>query len=195
MSLYAAAVMPLARLLPMAGEHHDFDDKGYTSNSWILPEKAELIYGTLASVIIIGLLVWKAGPLAKKAMADRTAKIQGELDASAKAKADADAEAARIRQALGDIDGERRRLLAQADEQAAALLADGRARLEAEVAELEARADADIITAGGRVSDELRGEISRLASAASEHVVERSMDDATLQRLTEDYIQRVGAST
>ena len=41
-------------------------------SSWIWPEQAELIYGTLASVIIIGLLVWKAGPLAKKAFAART---------------------------------------------------------------------------------------------------------------------------
>ncbi len=175
-------------------EEHVFDDKGYTSHSWIWPEQAELVYGTLASVIIIGLLVWKAGPLAKQAFADRTAKVQGELDDSAKAKADAETESARIRQALGDIDGERRRLLAEADDQAAALLADGRTRLTAEVAEMEAKADADIQVAGSRLSDELRGEISRLAAAAADEVVARTVDPATQQRLIEDYIARVGAS-
>ena len=144
-------------------------------------------------MIIIGLLVWKAGPLAKKAFADRTAKVQAELDEAAKAEADADAEATRIRQALGDIETERRRILAEADAQAAALLADGRARLDAEIAELEAKADADIAAAAGRVSDELRNEIARLAASAADRVVERSLDDDTQQRLIEDFIARVGA--
>ena len=132
--------------------------------------------------------------MAKKAFAARTDRVQAELDDSAKAKTDADANATRIRQALGDIDGERRRLLADADAQAEQLLTDGRARLEAEVADLEAKADADIASAAGRTSDELRGEIARLASAAADRVVERSIDAETQQRLIEDYIARVGAS-
>jgi F-type H+-transporting ATPase subunit b len=186
MSLLAAIYVPMAE--------HGIDDQGYTSHHWLLPERAEIIYGGLASVIIIGLLVWKAGPLAKKAFNDRTAKVQAELDDSAQAKVDAEAEAARIRQALGDIEGERRRMLAEADTQAEALIADGRARLVAEVADLEAKADADIGAAGSRVSDELRSEISRLASVAADRVVADSLDDATQQRLIEDYIARVGAS-
>ncbi len=186
MSLIASLIAPMAE--------HGVDDKGYTSHSWIWPEQAELIYGSLASVILIGLLVWKAGPLAKKAFNDRTAKIQGELDDSAKAKTDAEAEAARLRQALGDIEAERGRLLAEADVQAEALLTDGRARLVAEIAELEAKADIDIASAGTRVSDELRNEISRLAATAADRVVANSLDDATQQRLVEDFISRVGAS-
>jgi F-type H+-transporting ATPase subunit b len=171
------------------------DDQGYvTSASWIWPEQAELIYGTLASVIIIGLLVWKAGPMVKKAFADRTARVQAELDESAKAQTDAEANATRIRQALGDIDSERQRLLADADAQAAALLADGRARLDAEIADLEHKADADIAAATSRTSDELRHEIGRLASAAADRVVERSLDGDTQQRLIEDFIQKVGAT-
>jgi len=187
MSLHLLAV----NLMPTAS---DIDDKGYTSEHWLFPATAEIIYAGLASIIIIGLLVWKAGPTVKKAFQARTAKIQGELDASAQAKVDADAEAARIRQALGDIDGQRSRMLAEADAQAEALIVDGRARLTTEIADLEAKADADIATAGTRVSDELRGEISRLASAAADQVVANSLDDATQQRLIEDYIARVGAS-
>lgn len=192
MSVLANVIVTSSRLLP--GAEFDVDDQGVTSHHWLWPEKAELIYGTLASVIIIGLLVWKAGPLAKKAFADRTARVQAELDDSAKAKADAEAEAARIRQALGDIESERQRMLAEADEQAAALLADGRTRLTTEIMDLEAKADADIASAGTRLSDELRVEISRLASAAADRVVANSLDDATQQRLIEDYISRVGAS-
>ena len=85
-------------------------------------------------------------------------------------------------------------MLADADTQAAALLADGRARLDAEIAELEAKAETDIAAAAGRTSDELRNEIARLASAAADRVVERSLDAETQQRLVEDYIQKVGAA-
>lgn len=163
------------------------------SHSWIWPEGYELLWGSIASVLIIGLLVWKAGPIVKKSMQDRTDRIQGEIDGAAKALRDADAEAAAIRQAVGDIGAERARILADADAQAEALLADGRARLEAEIADLHVKADADIAAVQSRSGDELRAEIARLASAAAERVVERTLDDDGQQRLVEDFISRVGA--
>jgi F-type H+-transporting ATPase subunit b len=191
-SAVSTALLAIGRFV--AEEEHHFDDQGYTTHHWLLPENAEIIYGGIASVLVIGLLVWKAGPLAMKAFAARTEKIQHELDESANAKRDAEAEAARIRQNLGNIDAERQRLLDEADVQAAALLADGRARLDAEVAELEAKADSDIASVGSRTADELRAEIARLASQAADKVVEQSLDDATLQNLIENYIANVGAT-
>jgi F-type H+-transporting ATPase subunit b len=194
MSALTTVVLPALHRLPMA--EHDIDDSGsYTTHHWLWPERAELIYGGLAAVIIIALLIWKAGPMAKKAFAARTERIQSELDESAKAKTDAEAEAGAIRQALGDIDAEHERLLAEADAQAEALLTDGRSRLDAEIADLEAKADADIAATGGRATDELRNEIARLAASAADRVVERSLDGDTQQRLVEDYISRVGASS
>jgi F-type H+-transporting ATPase subunit b len=162
------------------------------SSFW--PEGYELLFGVPASLIIFGLLWWKAGPLVKKSMAARTAKIQGELDAASADTAAAAAEAGEIRQAKGDIAAERARLLAEADQQAAAILEDGRARLAQEAADAEAKAMADIATANARVTDELRAEIARLSSAAVDHVVTGSLDDATHQELIESFIANVGAS-
>ena len=197
-ALAALALRPVLRQPPAEEEgeaHFDIDDDGYvTSSHWLWPEQAEIIYGGLASLIVIGLLVWKAGPLIKKALADRTARIQAELDASAKDRADAEAEAAHIRQALGDIDAERQRLLAEADAQAEALLTDGHGRLDAELAELEAKAEADIAAAATRSSDELRAEIAR-----PRHGGRRSGRQPLARRrhaaaLIEDFIQKVGAT-
>ncbi len=185
----------LAGLHRLPQAEHGIDDQGYTTHHPLWPEQAELIYGGLASVLVLGLLIWKGGPLLKKAMTARTDKIQGELDDSAAAKRDAEAEAARIRQSLGNIDAERQQLLADADAQAAALLADGRTRLDTEVTELETKAEADIAAGAGRAGDELRGEIARLAGAAADLVVERSLDDATQQQLIEAFIAKVGATT
>ena len=108
----------LAILAAEAGE--PIDDS--RSVHWLWPEQAELIYGTLASLLIFGALFKFAGPAVKKAMADRTERIQRELDESATAQAEAESEAQSIRQAAGDIDAERQRLFADADTQALSLI-------------------------------------------------------------------------
>ena len=179
-------------LLAILAADEPIDDA--RSIHWLFPAPAELIYGTIASLIIFGVIYKFAKPAVKKYFADRTAGIQGELDSSAQAKVEAETEAAEIRQAAGDIGAERQRLLAEADAQAEQLLVDGRARLEAEVAELEARAEADIVATAGRAGDELRAEISGLASAATERLLAGGLDDATQQDLIEGFISKVGQS-
>ena len=164
------------------------------THHWLLPETAEIIYGGIASVLVIGALVKFAGPQFTKFLNARTERIQKELDASASDLATAQTDAAGIRQALGDIAGERARLLADANTQAAAVLTDGRARLTVEIAELEARATADIETAAARCSDELRAEIGRVAAIAVDAVLPTVLDGATQQSLVENFISKVGAS-
>ena len=182
------------RVLAGGEEYHPDADGYVTTHHWLLPETDEIIYGGIASLIIF-VALWKfAGPAIKKARAARTARIQKELDAAAADKAAAAAEAAKIREAKGDIEAERARIIADANAQAAAVLEDGRARLTQEVADLEAKGAADIASAQGRVGDELRAEVARLSAAAVDHVVTGSLDDATHQELIENFINRVGAS-
>lgn len=185
----------LANISLIAAESVPNDGVGSTSLHPILPPIGELIIGSLASAIVFGLLFKFAGPVIKKAMSDRTARIQKELDDSAAAASAAEAEAERIRAAKGDIDAERTRLYADADKQAEALLAEGRVRIDAEMAELEARAEAELASAAGRSSDELRAEIARYSSNAIDSVVNGTLDDAAQQELIEGFIARVGASS
>lgn len=181
----------LANILIAAEGHHEPE-----THSWILPETPEIIYGGIAFLVIMALF-WKFGVFGMlgKALQARTDKIQKELDDSAAARSAAESEASQIRQAAGDIQAERARLLADAETQAAALLTDGRARLEQEVVDLEARADADIAAAAGRSGDELHAEIARLSGAASERLVGSVLDDATHNELIEAFIAKVGASS
>jgi len=166
----------------------------YETHHWLLPETAEIIYGGISSVLVIGALVKFAGPMAKKALAARTERIQGDMDNARNARAKAETEASTIRTALGDINAERSRILAEADAQAAAVLSEGRARVQAEMAEVEAKAMSDIANATGRVGDELRAEISRLSSIAIERVVASTVNDSVRQDLIEGFISKVGAS-
>lgn len=161
------------------------------THHWLLPEVAEIVYGGLASLIIVGTLVKFAGPAARKSFRDRTARIQAELDGATTARRDADAEAARIRTALGNVAAERDRLLAEADRQAADILAEGRRRADAEAAETEARAAAETAAIRDRAADEMRGEIARLAAMAAERIVRDALDDRRHAALIDGFAGRV----
>jgi F-type H+-transporting ATPase subunit b len=164
------------------------------SPHWFIPKRFELIYGGLASVIIFSALFKFAGPFVKKGLSDRTDKIQNEIDSARQAKASADEEAVQIRAALGDVDKERSRILAEADQQASVLLADGRERINAEMKDIEAKALSDIASASSRVGDELRAEIVRLSAVATDRVVRTALDDRAQQSLIEDFISKVGVA-
>ncbi len=164
------------------------------THSWLWPENYEMIWGVPASILIFSLLIWKAGPILVKSFRARTERVQAQLDEAANDTAAAEAEAAEVRRALGDVELERARLLADADEQAAALLRDGAARLDSEVTDLEVKADADIAALASRGVDELRSEIARLSAAAAEHVVNGQLTDDVHRDLIEGFIQKVGAS-
>jgi F-type H+-transporting ATPase subunit b len=170
------------------------DGIGTTSLSPYWAPLKEVVIGGLATAIVFALLYKFAWPAIAKAMSDRTARIQADLDQSAAARVQAEADAAEIRTSLGDVDGERSRLFADADVQAESLLVEGRARLEAEIAELEVKAESDLASAAGRGVDDLRADIARYASRAIESGVVASLDEATHQELIEGFIARVGAS-
>ena len=166
----------------------------FETHHWLLPETAEIIYGGLASLIVFGALYTFALPMFKTSLAARTERIQKELDDAKSQRENAENEAARIRTALGDIQAERAKLLAEADALAATVLADGRARITAEAADLEAKAEADIAAASGRLNDEIKSEIARLSSVAVDRVVKAALNDAAQQDLIEGFISNVGAA-
>lgn len=166
----------------------------HADNTW-LPESSEILWGTIAFLIILFLLIKFAAKPIGASLKARTERIANEIESAAKARTDAEADVARVRQNLADVDAERTRILAGADETAQRMRVDGLARNDAEVDDLEARADADIATLRGRASGELQAQVAAWASEATERIVVASLDNATTQRLIEDYIAKVGAAS
>jgi len=165
----------------------------HADNTW-LPEAAEILWGTIAFVIIVGLL-WKfAAKPVGAALRGRTNRIRDEIQTAAKARADAEADVEQIRRNLADIDSERARILAEAAENAARLRDDGIERNDAEAAALEARAQTDIASMGGPATSELQAQVATWSAEATERIVLSQLDEATLEALVEDTIARVGAS-
>jgi F-type H+-transporting ATPase subunit b len=171
----------------------EIDDQGVTSAHPFLPPIWEIGLQSIATLTIVFLLVKFGGPSIKRFYRERTERIQNEMDSAAEAQRLAEADAESVRASLGDIEAERTRMLAEAEQQATALLAEGRVRIDEEVAALHGRTEVEIASWASRSGDELRSEIAVHASRVVDVVVEQSIDEALQQQLIEDFITRVGA--
>lgn len=185
--------LTIGRLAPQVD--FDVDDRGVTAADPIFPPIWEIALQTIAFAAIVFAIYKFGGPSIKKYYAERTLRIQREMDEGVAARTEAESEAQRIRTSLGDIETERQQILSEARAQAEGVLAEGRIRLDEEVVELEARATDEIASIVGRSGDELRAQITRHANASIDQVVVESLDDSLHQQLIEDVIARVGAAT
>jgi F-type H+-transporting ATPase subunit b len=164
-------------------------------NHWWLPHDInEVIWGTIAFLIVIGLLVWKAGPAIKTGLAKRPERIKGELDVAAANRAEAEARLADVKSAVADSDKEKERIVAEARETATKLTADTIARANSEAAAIRERAVTELASARRQAQADLTAEVSRLALGAAEKVVASNLTDSTQQSLIESYISQVGAN-
>ena len=160
----------------------------------LLPEINEVIWGGIGFVVVLFFMMKFGFPAAKKAMTDRTAKIQADLDAAEQAKADAEAVRADYQAKVADAKTEAARIIEEARQSADQLRADQQARLNEELVAARAQAQADIDAAKGQAMSELRGEVATIAIGAAESVVGANLDRDAQTRLIEDYINRVQAA-
>lgn len=161
----------------------------------LLPELNEIIWGAIGFLTVLFFMLKFGFPAAKRAMTERTAKIQGDLDAAEQAKADAEAVKADYESKVGDAKAEAARIIEEARQDADRLRADQQARLNEELAAARAAAQVDIDAAKGQAMAELRGEVATIAIGAAESVVGANLDRAAQTRLVEDYINRVQAGS
>jgi len=159
------------------------------------PPWVELIWGSIAFFLVVGLIWWKGGPAIKKAWNGRIERIEGELDAAADDRQSAEAELAGVHERIANVDTERQRIVDEARETATTLRAQLVERAQAEAAEVAERATADIEAAKAQALADLRAEVGALALGAAEVVVRSSLDDDTQRNLVEAYITQVGASS
>jgi ATP synthase F0 subunit b len=169
-------------------------DEATPNGAWFPHDINEVIWGTIAFVLVMGLLVWKAGPALKKAMNGRTERIQSELDVAAGHRTDAERERDRIRAALADSDTEAARIVEEARVTAERLATQIAARTESDIAALRERSIVDLDATRRQAIADLTAEVSRLSLGAAERVVSHHLDDTSQQELIEQYIARVGTN-
>lgn len=188
--------LTLATLLQEGGEAvdkevaHAAEGNGY----WLLHSTGEMVLGTIAFLIVVAVLVWKAGPAIKKANAARTERIASELSSGKQKVAEAEQAAAEIRAALADRDDKIAEINAEAAATADALRTELKAKAEADAADIRSRGLADVESTKRQALSDLSNEISRRSMTAAERLIGESLNDATQQDLIERYIADVARS-
>ena len=150
----------------------------------ILPATNEIIWGGLAFIILFGLLAKLGLPAIQKGMQDRTAQIQGDLDAAAAAKAEQQAVLDRYNAQLQE-----------ARQSADAVRRDLTQRAEAEAAELRQRNAEQLTAERERLMGEVQSQVATLAIELAERVVEGNLDRDAQLRLIDSYIANVGSGS
>jgi len=155
----------------------------------------EVIWGTVAFLIVAALLIWKGLPAAKNMATTRTDRLAKELDDAAAERETAESKLAELQQRIANADEECSRILAEADGAAVSLKDQLVAKADSDATDVRRRAVDDSASAEAQVSRGLEVEVGRLAIGAAEAVVTNSLDDAAQNDLIEKYISQVGTSS
>ena len=165
-------------------------------NGFIIPgDINEVIWGTIAFLLIVVLLVWKGRAPIAAMWNGRIDRIRNEVTTAADARAAAEARLAEVTSNIANADAERQRIIAAARTDAETVKAQIVARAGTDAADLRARGTADAEAARSQATADLQTEIGVLALGAAEKVVANSLDAATQTELIDNYITRVGADS
>jgi F-type H+-transporting ATPase subunit b len=169
-------------------------DDCHKAKSIVVPAAPELIWGSIAFLIVLGVLAKFAFPTLKKTMADRQDRIRNDLEGAEAARTSAEAELAQYRAQLADARNEGAQIVEAARADADRVRADIIARAEAEAAEIKSRANDDIRLATERAQADLQASVKDLSIELAEKVVERNLDPDTQRALIDSYIAQVGSN-
>jgi F-type H+-transporting ATPase subunit b len=160
----------------------------------ILPDVAELIYGSLAFVLVYLVLAKFAFPPLNRMLKERTGKIQGDLEKAEEARLSAEQELATYRSQLAGAREESNRIIEEARKTADQLRRDLAAKAEQEAQATVSRAQEEIRAERDRVFQDLRTQVGEIAVDLAGRVVGRSLDADAHRRLIDEYIDQVAGS-
>jgi F-type H+-transporting ATPase subunit b len=169
-------------------------DDCHKAKSIVVPAVPELLWGSIAFLIVLGVLVKFAFPVLKKTMQDRQDKIREDLEGAESARAEAEREREDYRQKIQESRQEAVGILEAARGDAERVRADIIARAETEANEIKARATDDIRLATERAQADLQASVKDLSIELAEKVVERNLDPETQRALIDSYIAQVGSN-
>jgi F-type H+-transporting ATPase subunit b len=148
----------------------------------LLPEWPELIIGTVAFLIVFGVLAKVLMPRIQKTLAERTDAIEGGLQRAEEAQAEADQTLAQYKEQLAEARHEAARLREEAKEQGAQIIAEMREQAQAEARRLVDAAHAQIEADRQLAIQMIRTEVGTLAVDLAGRVVGESLEDEARQR-------------
>jgi F-type H+-transporting ATPase subunit b len=172
---------------------HTVDDCQKAPNP-LVPSANEVIWGSLAFLVLLGIM-WKFGvPAVKNMEQAREDRIRNDLEGAEKARTEAEAEKAQYLAQIAGAREEAGRIIEEARQSAEQVRRDLIARAETEANEVRQRAEADIAVQRQRALTELRGDVSQLSIDLAERIVERNLDRDAQRQLVDSFIDQVGSN-
>jgi F-type H+-transporting ATPase subunit b len=154
----------------------------------ILPASNELIWGTVAFLILLFLMYRTVFPSINKAYKDRRANIEGKLEQAEREREEAEQLLEQYRRRLRDAEDETQRILEEARSNAERVRRELLAKAEG-----DAGRDRQAIRAErDQAIRQLRNEVGTLAVELATRVVGDSLDRDRQLRLVDEYIDELG---
>lgn len=157
----------------------------------ILPEADELIFGSLAFLLVFVVLARYAFPRLNQGLKQREDKIRGDLEGAEEARKEAEASLQRYEQQLQEARAEAGRIIEEARKTAESMRRDLLAKAEDESRAVVARAQEEIRAERDRAIQELRGQLAEWSVELAGRVVGASLDKQRHLQLVEEYIDEV----
>ena len=162
------------------------------SRNPILPAWNELIWGTIAFLILLFIMYRTVFPSVNKALADRRANIEGKLEQAERERKEAQELLEQYRRRLREAEDETQRILDEARANAERVRRDLLAKAETDAGRELDRARQAIRAERDQAIRQLRNEVGSLAVELATRVVGDSLDRDRQLRLVDEYIEDLG---
>jgi F-type H+-transporting ATPase subunit b len=162
------------------------------ATSLFTPAAPELIWGSIAFVIVAAALMKFAFPAMKKGLKAREEKIRGDLESAERAREEAEESRREYERRLSEARTEATHLIEAAHQDAERVRQELLQRAEADASDVRTRAQDDIRLATERAMSDLRTRVTDMSVELAERIVEQSLDRDTQVALVESYIDSIG---
>ena len=161
----------------------------------VLPEPDELLWGSLAFGIVAILLLVFVSPRLREGLAERSKRIQGQIEEAERTKREADQVLADYKQKLAEARSDVQTIIDEGKRTAESLKADIVAKAETEARGIVARAQADVAGERDRAIAALRDTLSDLSIQLASRVIQKELASSEAHRaLVDQAIADLGRS-
>lgn len=181
-------MLATANLLLAAAEGAE---KGGGGLQTVLPALPELVWGLISFALLMFVMAKLAFPKLNEMLAERQAKIAGQLEEAESVRGQADQLKAQYAEQIASARGEANAIVEEARQQGERLRADIVARAEEEAAQIVARAREDVEAERGRLVQDLRGQVAALSVELAGKIVQKELDPNQHRTLVDQYINEL----
>jgi F-type H+-transporting ATPase subunit b len=157
----------------------------------ILPEADELIFGSLAFLLVFLVLARFAFPRLNRGLKERQEKIRGDLEQAEEARKEAESSLARYQEQLREARAEAGTIVEEARKTAEQMRRDLLAKAEDDSRQIVDKAQEEIRAERDRAVQELRRALAEASVDLAARVVGSELDRERQLRLVDEYIDEV----